>query len=152
MSRAGAFTSSMYQRHGAYHLPDADRAPQTTGGSTQVIVGLNALSLLLVMGWMVFARLRRRVLRTIFRFLATCLPPCDGGSPFCLNPVRNQPKVDKVAAPAVSGEDAGLIDADAAGDGDDEAEDVDLEGYEIIRRGDAVESDFDECSSPGQPD
>lgn len=151
MSRAGAFTSSMYQRHGAYHLPDAidDKAPQTAGGSTQVIVGLNALSLLVVMSWMVFVKLRRRVLRMLFRFLAACLPPCDGGSPFCLNPARRQPKADNVGLSAVSGEDAGVV---TEGDGDGEAEDDDLEGYEIIRRGDAVESDFEEGSNRGQPD
>lgn len=154
MSRTGAFTSSMYQRHGAYHFQDAihDKAPQSSG-STQVIVGLNALSLLAVMSWVVFVRLRRRVLRMLCRFLAACLPPCEGGSPFCLNPARKQPKVEKVgpAEPAVHGEGAAVV-AEGSGDADDEAEDDDLEGYEIIRSGDAIESDVDEVSNRGQPD
>lgn len=81
MDATGAYRSSLYQRTDDYFQPTTRGVVGTKplftpgGRSTQVLAGLNALSILAVVSWVVFARIRRRVLRMVNRFLMAYLPP-----------------------------------------------------------------------------
>lgn len=80
MNQVGAFTSSMYQRSGIndyfrHHESGVFRAGSQQpsiqpGSTTHVLIGLNAVSLLVIMSILAFARVRRRLLRAVYHYLA----------------------------------------------------------------------------------
>uniref|UniRef100_A0A131YH13 Uncharacterized protein n=1 Tax=Rhipicephalus appendiculatus TaxID=34631 RepID=A0A131YH13_RHIAP len=83
MNRVEDFTSSMYQRSAfrdyfQYQQSDTYRTgirPPLieAGSSTLVLMGLNAVSLLVIMSWAASATLRRRLLKTVHHYLAVYL-------------------------------------------------------------------------------
>lgn len=156
MDTVGAYRSSLYQRsesllQPATHPNDALRTkPLFSPGSSpaQILIGLNALSLLVVMSWVVFARIRRRVLSTVNHFLGVyLLPPMDFGE----LPQDDAVKKSKLVVSKKELEE--LVEVDWQEDwdvgnglGDSQKavfdDDTDLDDYEVILGDDAADNEL----------
>lgn len=82
MNRVGTFTSSAHHRSGSSaYLQQQSHVFGTSGrppvvqasGSTHILVGL-----LVLMSWVALVRVRRRLLRFVYRYLGLYLPPTAG--------------------------------------------------------------------------
>ncbi|KAL3212084.1 hypothetical protein MRX96_008330 [Rhipicephalus microplus] len=150
MNQAEDFTSSMYQRsafHGYFQHQQSDtyrsgiRPPHLeAGNSTHVLMGLNAVPLLVIMSLVAFTTLRRRLLKAVHHCLALYFPAHPRKKVSKRHP---ETPLDVVAETrtqpdGAEGEAADLVSPAAAhnvAEGPDG--DEDLLDYEIIHTGDA---------------
>ncbi|XP_049268290.1 uncharacterized protein LOC125757135 [Rhipicephalus sanguineus] len=177
MNRAEAFTSSMYQRSGfrdyfQHQLSDTYRSRPPLiedDSSTHVLMGLNAVSLLVIVSWVAYATLRRRLLKAVHHYLALYLPRALGKkdshqaakkAPKKLLPRASGKKASKrhletqldVATvtptqPDVAGEATAVVppaSVHSVAEGPDG--DEDLQDYEIIHTGDAFVDNEDHAN------